>query len=61
MRSSGKIKKIKWITKDNLTMEKWDELVLILKESNLEELLGTMHQNIKGERNMKDTIRDTAL
>ena len=42
-------------------MEKWDSLTLLLRENNLRELLDTMYRNIDQERNMTDTIKDTAM
>ena len=40
-------------------MEKWDELTIILKENNLNDLLDMMYVNTSKDKNMKDTIRET--
>ena len=37
--------KIKWITTGTLTMDKWDDLILILRENDLNELTNTMYKN----------------
>ena len=52
--------KIKWITTDTLTMDKWDELTILLKENNLNNLLDIMYLNTNKDRNMKDTILESA-
>ena len=37
--------KIKWITTKPLTMDKWDNLILVLKENELDELTKDMYKN----------------
>ena len=53
--------KINWITTRPLTMDKWDNLLLILRENKLEELTNDMYKNKDQNCNMVDTIWKSAI
>ena len=53
--------KINWITTRPLTMDKWDNLLLILRENKLEELTNDMYKNKDQNYNMLDTIWKSAI
>ena len=44
--------KINWITTSPLTMEKWDNLILVLKENELDGLINDMYNNKDKNGNM---------
>ena len=44
--------KINWITTNPLTMEKWDNLIFVLKENELDGLINDMYNNKDKNGNM---------
>ena len=52
--------KINWITTKPLTMEKWDSLILILKENELDGLTKELYKNRDHYENMLLNIKITA-
>ena len=55
------MKKVKWITKGKLTMDKWDLLTVILRDNDLVDLLNTIYEQTDETKNMKETIKHAAL
>lgn len=49
--------KIDWITTSPLTMDKWDNLITVLKENKMEELIKDLYKNKDNYDNMLLSIK----